>query len=297
MNFIKYPKIKRVGSPENKGIFQAGTVVVEEKLDGANFRFGWDSELDKLRFGSRNVELTDRDNYGDFEMAVRTVRAIEKLLEPDYIYFAEYMIPHTIKYDWSKTPTLVGFDVYDTIKCRFLDHEEAKEMFKNIFIEFVPIIDVRDAEEITPDYLDKVIPQSKYYNGLAEGVVFKNYSSQLFAKLIAEQFKEVNRMTFGGSKKQVRTPEEYLLEKYCPPRRIEKIIQKLVHEYNMPLDMSMMKELPKAVFEDIAEEEAKNILRENITVNLQRFRKMVAKRCVNVLQREIAKQEVLKNGV
>jgi len=104
-------------------------------------------------------------------------------------------------------------------------------------------------------------------------------------------------MTFGGSRKQVKTPEEYLLEKYCPPRRIEKIIQKLVHEYNMPIDMSMMKELPKAVFEDIAEEEAKSILRENITVNLQRFRKMVAKRCVNVLQREIAKQEVLKNGV
>jgi len=186
MNFIKYPKIKRVGSPENKGIFQAGTVVVEEKLDGANFRFGWDSELDKLRFGSRNVELTDRDNYGDFEKAVKIVQNIAKELEPDYIYFAEYMIPHTIKYDWSKTPTLVGFDVYDTNKHIFLNHEETKEMFKDISIEFVPVIDVRDAAEITPDYLDKVIPKSRYYNGLAEGVVFKNYSQQLFAKLIAE---------------------------------------------------------------------------------------------------------------
>ena len=59
-------------------------------------------------------------------------------------------------------------------------------------------------------------------------------------------------------------------------------------------DMTMMKELPKRVFEDVVDEEAASILHEKRTINLKRFRKMIAKRCVNVLQRQLAMKSLIR---
>jgi len=294
--FKTYPKVFRVGHKNTQGIFNKGIIVVEEKLDGANVRWMYDTSRSLFRFGSRKVELTEAKDPGQFRKFVEWLNEHISFsdLEEDHIYFAEYMIPHTIQYDWDKTPLIIGFDVYNCNTEKFIPLDEAIELFKNIKVPFVPVIDQRPFYEITPDYLDKVIPQSKYYNGTAEGVVFKNYETQQLAKLIAEGFKEVNEQTFGKGKKAAKkqSNEEYILEKYCPPRRIEKVIKNLVEEWNLPLDMKLMTHLPKKVWNDIIEEEASSILNENITINLPRLRKMITKRCVNVLQRCMALNEM-----
>ena len=203
------------------------------------------------------------------------------------------MIPHTIQYDWDRTPPLLGFDILDNFG-RFLTHEEAIELFEHIGVDFVPIVDIVHVTKIDQEYLEKVIPESKYYNGLAEGVVFKNYQLQKFAKLVAEPFREMNEQIFGkGAKKSLKqeSPEEYIIEKYIPPRRIEKVIQALVHEGHS-LDMTLMKVLPQAVWTDAVEEEGHNILSENIVLDLKKLRKMIPKRCVSVLQRMMALKEI-----
>jgi len=293
MIFRKYPKIYRVGHKFTKGVFE-GEVVVEEKMDGANFRFGYDSEQDRIRYGSRKVELTDSKDLGQFEKAIKVLSSVSaEDLVPDHIYYVEYMIPHTIQYDWTKTPTFLGFDIYNTKHEVFLPYEKAMELFESVKIAFVPVIDVVDGKSIDKEYLDKVIPESKYYNGLAEGVVFKNYKKQMFAKLVAEQFKEVNEHVFGMSPKKAKkvSPEDYVLEKYFTPRRIEKVIMSLVDQ-GYELDMTLMKELPKKVWEDTVIEEGANILSENIVLDLKKLRKKVPKKCVTVLQRVMALKEV-----
>lgn len=257
MIFHKYSKIYRIGE-KTRGIFYEGKIVVEEKMDGANVRFCYDSEQDRIRFGSRRIELTDAKDFGQFKKFAEWIKQLRPdELEPDFIYYAEYMIPHTIKYDWNKTPLLLGFDVLTSDKYgeKFVDYNVAKKLFEYIDIDFVPVIDVTDAKEITKEYLDKIIPESRYYNGLAEGVVFKNYEKQIFGKLIAEPFKEVNKNVFGGSPKKAKTPEEYIIEKYFTPRRIEKVIRALLDE-GYTLDMKLMNVLPKRVLEDVIEEEA-----------------------------------------
>ena len=288
--FKTYQKILRVGHKDTEGIFDNGIVIVEEKMDGANVRWMLDSENEELRFGSRKVELTHAKDPGQFTRFVEWLKENISVmdLEEDYVYYAEYMIPHTIQYNWRKTPLILGFDIYDCHAEEFVTLEEAQELFENINVPFVPVIDIRDSSEITLDYLDKVIPESKYYNGTAEGVVFKNYDKQLFAKLIAEGFKEVNEQVFGKGKKQAmrEDPTLYILKKYCPPRRIEKIIKKLEKESH-EIEMSLMKILPKTVWEDLLEEEAASILNEKVVVDLPRLRKLLTKRCVNVLQRYI----------
>ena len=104
----------------------------------------------------------------------------------------------------------------------------------------------------------------------------------------------MNEQVFGkGAKKSLKqeSPEEYIIEKYIPPRRIEKIILALVNEGH-PLDMTLMKVLPQAVWTDVVEEEGHNILSENIVLDLKKLRKMIPKRCVSVLQRMMALKEI-----
>jgi len=287
-DFVKYPKIFRLGHEKNREIFEDGEdeIIIEEKVDGANFRFG---NIDgKLHYGSRRVDFVEKGSVAEqFVKAVDEVKRLEDKLRPGYVYFVEYMIPHTIQYDWDRVPVFLGFDIYDVEKKKFIDYDKKIEEFARLGIEVVPLVAKVKASNIDEKFLESVIPESRYYNGLAEGVIFKNYGKQLFAKLIAEKFKEMNKEVFGGSKKQAKTDEEYLLEKYVPPRRVEKVIQSLLNE-GYVLSMELMKILPMRVLDDVIEEEGFEIFRENKVVDLRKFRKMISKRCVNVLQRMIA---------
>jgi len=296
LRFARYPKIFRVGHVKAKGVFDKGTIVVEEKMDGANVRWMYDEEQDIIRFGSRNSELTNAKDFKQFKKFAEWVKQLDANdLEPNMIYYAEYMIPHTIQYDWDKVPMLLGFDVYNPCEKNphFVSYDKSVELFEALGVQFVPIIDVVHSSEITKNYLDKVIPESKYYNGKAEGVVFKNYECQKFAKLVAEEFKEVNEKVFGTSPKRFKEtqPERYLLEKYVTPRRVEKVIRQLISE-GYELNMSLMSVLPQRVWQDVIEEEAFNIFKENLTFNPKQFARLIPKRCVNVLQRCIALKEI-----
>lgn len=293
--FIKYPKIYRLGHKNTEGILNIGKIIVEEKCDGSNIRFGKYNGV--FRYGSRRRELTNITDEKDLGQFVRFVGWVQQYVDDvkdGYIYFGEYMIPHTIQYDWSRVPTVLGFDIWDIEKQRWLDYDEKVKEFERLGIPIVPLVDIRDASEIDEKYLENVIPQSKFYNGLAEGVVFKNYDQQLFAKLIAEGFKEKNEKVFGKGKKKARQEggEVYLLEKYVPPRRVEKVIQALVDE-GYELDMKLMEVLPRRVLDDVVEEEGIEIFRENVSIDFRKFRKMISKRCVNVLQRMIAIKSVV----
>lgn len=290
---IKYPKIRRLGHEENLRIWNS-IVFVEEKVDGANFRFGVDDN-GKLHFGTRNVELTNvpEEQYPKrFRRAIEYVKELAPKLTRGYIYFAECMIPHTIQYDWDNVPILVGFDIYDTHNKQFLSYEEKLEEFERICIEIVPLVIVLENK---PDVeqLNNIIPKSKYYNGMAEGVVFKNYTLGVFAKLVAERFKEHNTMVFGASKKKnIKDETKKIFEMYFTPARIEKVIWKL-HDVGHPLNMIMMKYLIREVIKDVVEEEGFTIFMKSKYVDLYKLRKLISKRCVNVLQRVIAEQSLL----
>jgi len=72
----KYPSISRIGHEDNNGILEDGHLVVKEKMDGANFRFTYYPEEDRIVFGSRNIEywndgnqfITDRERRWFKEM-------------------------------------------------------------------------------------------------------------------------------------------------------------------------------------------------------------------------------------
>lgn len=289
MLFIKYPKIRRLGHPETEGIWEGHTVVTE-KIDGANFRFAIDNG--KIHWGTRNVDYTDvpQENWPErFKNQWSWVIEDADKLVPGYIYFAEAIIPHSIQYDWKRFEApLIGFDVYDTTNFRWVPFPENKHMFEAIGLPFVPVVAEFDGKPSVEDF-SSLIPQSQFYDGIAEGIVIKNYEHELFAKVISKKFSEVNRDVFGRSKKEVQNDETMKwFEHLFSPRRIEKMIQYLTVEEGRELDMRLMKDLIYRTMEDAMIEEGFELMRRAKTVDFARMRKMLSRRCQNILQRMMA---------
>jgi ATP-dependent RNA circularization protein (DNA/RNA ligase family) len=287
-SFIKYPKIRIIGHDENRGVLE-DEIIIEEKFDGFNARIYLGK--DKIIFGSRNRELeeTDEKQFTRFILYIKDkLKDKQQTLKNIYekygtvILFGEGVVRHTIGYDFERLPPYLGFDVYELNTKTFMDREDKVRIFENLGLEPIKLVFTGKIGK-----KDKIeVPKSAYYNGQAEGVVIKNFTTQLFAKIVREEFKETNREVFGNSKKFATNDTEYFISVYCTNARIEKIIFKLIDDGNK-LDMRLMTHLPKQVYSDIWEEEWNEIFKSSLKLDLKGIRKKVASRCLNVLQQMI----------
>lgn len=287
----KYPKIHRLGHKETQGLFNTDNLVITEKMDGANFRFEFDDE-GKLIFGSRNVKLGNETDNTQFKGTVEYIK--DKIKNDNYsalkelVFFGESMTKHSLEYDWENTPKFIGFDIWDKDKKEFLPYRKVKHIYNSLDIKTVPLI-----EKTKPDYKEMEnynIPDSKYRDGIAEGVVFKNYDKEIFGKLRSEKFFEKNQEAFGASQKEATNDTERLVNKYCTNQRIEKQIYKLRDETDYDIEMEMMEQLPKSVIKDIWEEEWNEIVWKHWTIDMKDMRSLISKRCVHVLRQVITQQ-------
>jgi ATP-dependent RNA circularization protein (DNA/RNA ligase family) len=261
----KYPKIYRVGHKEVAELKSnpEAKIYIQEKIDGANFRF-W-IENGKLKLGSRNRELTEEDLEKKPWSAIYAYLMDRfqnvpdnTLIDPDngdvwigdnFIFFGEFCIKHSINYDFDNMPLFLGFDIWIKNAEKFYDWDTAQMFFKGINIETVPTLGWRYAKDIG-DYKEDDIPMSEFYPGKAEGIVLKNYNEQIFAKYITESFQEYRKLNFGSSKKFETEDHEKFVAQFITNARIEKQIYKLINEEDMDLDMPMMKYLPRRVLTD-----------------------------------------------
>lgn len=300
MEFEKYHKIKRFGDDENKDIFinPDDTIYIEEKIDGGNFRF-YITKEGTIIFGSRTQQLTSNEGEEtnvakNFRRTVDFVR--EKLKDKDLtsysgkIFYGEACHKHTINYDWDKIPPFLGFDIKDTTIGEYLEYEERSRLFRNLELPMVPLIKIVKASEIK-SVTDDDVPISGYSlesakDRQAEGIVFKNYERQIFAKYVRDAFKEKNAEMFGGSPKYNKiddTNNAEFIFKYVTNPRIEKLIFKFVDE-GKPLDMTIMGDLIRQTYMDIIEEEWREILTSNWKLDFKNLRKSIAPRVRAVLQ-------------
>jgi hypothetical protein len=300
--FKTYPKIFRVGHKENESIFHddEDIIIIEEKIDGANFRFILNDG--KIIFGSHRQQIVSdigakTNVHKNFIKVIKYIEDTYNInktfwdthLNNKYIFYGEATFKHTLEYNWKTIPLFLGFDIYDIINEKFLKNDEKRITFCKMGIVNVPLIIECCAKELTLD--EDIIPISYYapitnINQLAEGVVCKNYNKQIFCKYVQEKFKEKNQEVFGLTKKQAKqlNDEELLVATYCTNARIDKIIFKMIIDKNVILNMSLLGELIKKTYEDIIEENWHEILVSNWTINFKSVRKLVAKRCLEVLK-------------
>lgn len=302
--FIKYHKIKRLGDEENKDIFlnPDEDIIIEEKVDGGNLRIL--IKDGKLIFGSRTQQLTS-DEGEDIKVEKNFRRCVEFVrdtlkdidLKPfnNLMLIGECMVRHTLNYDWDKIPPFLGFDIYNLEIGEYVDYDMMIEIFNLLRLPIVPLIKRCKASEIG-EINDDLVPISKYApkdnpNQKAEGCVIKNYKRQIFAKYVRDKFKENNSKMFGGNpkyNKQEDTNNDEIVFKYCTNARIEKCIFKLIDLGNK-LEMALMKKLPTMVYNDIMEEEWKEITnpKKRNKIDFYNLNKLITKRCLSVLEKVI----------
>jgi len=257
-------------------------------VSNSNFRFMFKGK--RIIFGSRTQQLTsnegDDSNVGkNFRRCIgfirETVKNSKKQKLKGLMFFGENCIKHSYEYDWDKIPPFLGFDVYDLKKEQFIDFKKKHLLFKKLGLPSIESVIGVWGKDITEKSLE--IPMSDYADNLAEGIVIKNYKKQIFAKKVSDKFREINRKTFGTSKKWAKDDTEWYVSKYCTNARIDKHIFKAVDDGN-ELDLKLMSIVPNAVYRDIWEECWEEIAFSKKIINLNKFKKMVSGRCLAVVK-------------
>lgn len=285
----KYPSIRYPNEPETDGLLEDGEdIIVMEKLDGANFRFHFDSDGNIVP-GSRNVEYSGPNDENLDKNFIHAIEYLEHELEDvdtthpllqNMTFYGEAMHQHTIDYDAydgehphpteEDCPNVLIFDIVveeghelaAPSDCgTFLHHSLFVDTMETLPLETVPILDEVPASEFD----GHEIPQSEFRTpnddaenafdaeGLAEGVVYKRADGTVRAKKVHPLFKEQHRGSSGGNSDYTETKAGVFVQKYVTEARIRKVAHKLVERPDTNwkgLQMEMMEDLPREVLID-----------------------------------------------
>jgi len=260
------------------------------QVHNSNFRV-WRDENNELRFGSRTVEfLPESDpncSYGNFTEVVEYIKSLNTcFFVKGNIYYFEGMMKHTLPYDFDKHPKAILIDIYDIEEDKYLFINVIQEISKHLGCELAPII--------FQGYYkcwNQEIPNSKYGNFQAEGVVIKpfefsrdSFGNRHVAKIVTEKFKEENKEVFG----EINDFESGFAHKFCNQARINKHIKQLENAKNDTVKPGWIPILSYNVCYDICTEEFKKLLKKQ-NPNLQTIRK----ECERLIKLQLSQEGIL----
>lgn len=321
-----YPKVRY---PSHVPALFEGTsdITVQEKLDGGNTRVRLNTDGTRVYGSKTQIHGTTPDDVPVFfkravthiheTISTHTQRDLLDTYGPLTI-FCENMLYHSLDYNFNEMPPALVFDIYSHTQDRFLNVDTARSLTQHLGLAFVPTLDPISPHELsqylrrtrppattddttpTLEFTNYPIPDSVYRDGLAEGVVFKNYDTQTFAKFVSEEFSEANKARWGDTLKDRETGEglaavdytRYIPAKYCSDTRIEKAIRKLVMNGN-PLSMKLTPDLFDAVYHDIWDEHGHEFITSGKTIDTQRLQTIVMDRCRGRLKAAVRNKELL----
>ena len=264
----KYTKVVRYGKSETIDVLKQGDIIsITEKIDGANASFRIDNTNDLgISCYSRNNPLDEHNTLGGFYNWVRdNIVPTKQLLNPNYIYFGEWLIKHKVIYKEECYNNFYLFSIYDIDKEEYIDELLMRKEANRLRLKTVECFyygEFRDYE-----HLKTFIGKSNITEVIntGEGIVVKNvnykdrFGKQMFVKLVTDKFAEVQKQ------KKPKNPcdEVVILTKQVVTKpRIEKILFKLVDENKLKEDYAIedmgtiLKLLIPIVYEDVMEEES-----------------------------------------
>ena len=273
--FLKYMHLERYGNEEVDGIEQ-GTTYVFPKLDGTNAQV-WLNEDGTIGAGSRNRTLSIHNDNAGFMNYIITDDRIKSFLEiyPDCTLYGEWLVPHSLKtYRDDAWRKFYIFDVFHRSTQQFYEYESMKMMLDNFKLDYLaPIAIIRNGNrEHYEKCLDKNVFLIKDGMGVGEGIVIKNYEWQnkfgntVWAKMITNNFKELNHKEMGAPVIGGETLEEKIVAEYVDEHLINKTEAKIINEKatnEMFLDKRDIPRLLQTVFYDLINEELWNIIKKH----------------------------------
>lgn len=299
----QYPKVPRYELPfVPQELFQADDLHVLEKVDGMNFRFmlyedayaeQYSDEIVEthtpqdmdILFGSKKVvrgtinqEITDFQK--EFHPGIKKLRQISADAIQDIhaqydgpvVWFFEYMIPHTLNYQYETNPPpeLIGFDIYvpnqdprskddypqNPYKEKFIGYVTFDKMvqhFTHVGIDTIPHLEIGEPLFDPTDYQ---IPQSNFTSDQAEGVVLRSDSLGYRTKIVTEKFKELNKLIMSESS-NIDNPNERFVYAFVTPQRIRKFVRKITNKTSaeITMDQEFIEMVRDEVVKDVWAEE------------------------------------------
>lgn len=243
MQFKKYMHIERLGTDEVEDI-EFGECYVFYKIDGTNGSVWLDDE-GNIKAGSRTRELTlEKDNAGFYAYVLENEKIKAYLKEhPNHRLYGEWLVPHSLKtYRKDAWRKFYIFDVsletegHDEL----LPYEVYKAMLDKFELDYIPPLAI--LKNASDDSFIKLLEKTGQFlvedgKGNGEGIVIKNYSfinkygRQTWAKIVANEFKEVHAKTMGASiVTSTQLVEEKIVDKFCTETFIDKEYCKIVNE-------------------------------------------------------------------
>ncbi|QLG49301.1 RNA ligase family protein [Natrinema halophilum] len=266
-----FPSIPHVTNAPDQ-LFDEGHLWLLEKVDGENFRFRL-QQSGLITFGDRSRTYDDPDAVPDaYQHAVRHVRenldreSLRRAVTDveDVVFFGEAMHHHTIEYEWERTPSFLGFDVWSVDTAEFRPPDAVEAIFERLGLQPVNVFE-RERRPRDFDVDSYTVPRSNWYDGPAEGVVIRNKRGHR-AKLLHPDYREVDETV------SVDATAAELAAKYATRRRFEKLAAKLT-DRGRPVTVESLYEL---ALEDILREAHKQLHHSEGAAESETFRSEVA---------------------
>lgn len=274
----KYMDIERVKdetelSKSNKGGFIPGDyIVIQEKVDGANASFAYETETDSLVAFSRNNELTISNDLRGYYNFVQKLDVAPYRKYPNYIFFMEWLVSHTVTYKQDAYNKAYLFDIYDRVDERYLTQDKVNELAKELGLNQVKTY--YSGEFTTWDEVYKYADrQSDISEKEQEGIVVKNMTAlaeertlPAYLKIVNASFREVQR---SHHKQKVEDPMKIaarakameIAQQIITENRVKKLIYKLIDEGILPSELTskdmadIAKLIPDLTYQDCLKEE------------------------------------------
>jgi ATP-dependent RNA circularization protein (DNA/RNA ligase family) len=263
----------------NDGTFQIGDhIVIQTKIDGANSSVRW--EDGNIKCFSRKQELNPTNTLRGFWNYVQKLPIEAFEIYPNYIFFGEWLVSHSIRYNDECYNQWYVYDIYDTVNKRYLTQAHVKVWCEKFGMNYVETL--YDGEFTSWDNVKKYLHSSKVYGEIQEGIVIKHQEklskdevedghNPSYIKIVNTEFAETKahnhtQKVADPQKIQAQTHAMEVMATIVTENRVRKEINKMIDEGLLPSilterDMGIIaKNLPKRIMDDCLKEEKDIVL-------------------------------------
>lgn len=268
----EYPSVPHAA--DAAALFDGGHLWVQELLDGAHLRFRM-GPSGVVQFGDRERVFRDGDVPLAYEHAVRHVRealdreALRGAVDDagSVVFFAQAMHQQSVPYDWHRTPSVLGVDVWDETAGRFLPPDAVERVYERLGLEPVNTFEkeVRSAD-FQPE--SATFPASAWRDGAAAGLFLRNKTGGR-AKLPNPA------VELDAEPKPLTESAEELAARYASDERLRRVAEGVEAREGAVTFESLF----DRAFESILRETHARLAHGQTAVEVGEFRSAVAARC------------------
>lgn len=266
--------IERLKDKHVEGFQKGDYIVVQEKIDGANFSIRYNEETDSIKAFSRKKILDFKNNLrGAWEWSQKLdKKLVKEVLGTNLVLFGEWLCSHTIVYPDDRYQNAYFYDIWNVDSERYLDQDRVEDIVKQLNLIYVPVFYKGEFESW--EHLKQFVGRTDLGGESGEGVVVKNMTRlndpntrlPFYVKIVADKFAEKKSVKkFDEGKLEKRVKLQAIVESIVTDARVTKILHKMIDDGIIPEDWdehdmgTIAKNIGKEVYYDCVKEEPETV--------------------------------------